>query len=441
MPETNNIPTQSPTQFPAQSISARPDPAGQTSAAYSRWRSPRILFIAIIISLAGLGGFGLQYLTRSVESADEPVADNSTVTSRAVTTQVVAEQLVEQRLEATGSVIAADLLPILPRTTGLQIQQVLVDEGETVSAGQVLVILDSAVLKAEIQQQAAEVAIARAAVQQEEAAWERAQATRADAEANLERFRQLEADGAVSVQDLGTRETTFATADKDVSVATANIQRAKANVESQAARLKQLQIQLDKTTVRAPAAGLIAERFARIGDLAASNQPLFQLIRDRSLELEVNVPETQLALLSPGMAVDISSANRLNLKFQGRLNLIAPLVDPETRQAKLKINLPTLESLRAGMFLRASFVVAKRVGIMVPAEAIVPQPGGGNVVYRLNSENRAIAQPVELGEGLAGQATEQALVEIRAGLNPGDRIVTIGARTLNDRELVEVVNP
>jgi len=217
----------------------------------------------------------------------------------------------------------------------------------------------------------------------------------------LRRFQNLEREGAISCQDLDTSTTTFQTSQEEVRLAEANVQRAEANVQSQQARLEQLKIQLAQTEVRSPASGLISERFARVGDLTSGNEALFRLIRDRSLQLEVNVPETRLDLLRSGTIVDISSDTSPSLKFQGQLNSIAPLVDPETRQALLKVKLPVSDQLRVGMFLRASFIISKRIGVMVPAEAIVPQPGGGNLVYRLDAENRTVVQPVELGEVLS----------------------------------------
>ncbi|NEQ34039.1 MAG: efflux RND transporter periplasmic adaptor subunit [Leptolyngbya sp. SIO4C5] len=411
--------------------------------------------------MVGIGSISWRYFRQAARSADErAITDNTAAPVLTVTTLVVAEQPIEQRLEATGSVTAADLLPILPKVTGLQIKQVLVDEGEMVTAGQVLATLDTAVLKAQMRQQEAEVTVAAAAVQQAEASLQQAKATLADTETSLRRFQDLEREGAISRQDLDTSTTTFQTSQEEVRLAEANVQRAMANVQSQQARLEQLEIQLAQTEVQSPAAGLIAERFARVGDLTSGNEALFRLIRDRSLQLEVNIPETQLDLLRPNTLVDISSDSSPSLKFQGQLNSIAPLVDPETRQARLKINLPVLDQLRVGMFLRASFIVSNRIGVMVPSEALVPQPGGGNLVYRLDSENRTVVQPVELGEVLSASPNEggngeldeslnpidqqteaSALIEIRSGLTAGDRIVVSGARNLNAGDLVQVVNP
>ncbi|MEM8603829.1 MAG: efflux RND transporter periplasmic adaptor subunit [Cyanobacteria bacterium P01_H01_bin.121] len=409
------------------------------------WRSPRIILLAAGLIVAGAGWFGFRQL-QAPPSPEATAPANEISNTQTVTELIVATQPVQQRLEATGTVIAADLLPILPKAPGLQIQSVLVDEGDSVVAGQLLATLDPSVLQAQIQQQEAEITAARAGVAQQEAALEQAKANLAEAESNLQRFEDLAEQGAVSEQERDTRRTTFQTAQESVRLGAANIQSAEANVQSRIARLDQLKIQLEQTQVRAPAGGIIAERFARVGNVTSSSQSLFSLIRDRQLELEVEVPETQLGQLQPGTPVTVTSDSDPSLNITGQLDLIAPLVDPETRQAKLKIALPVSDQLRPGMFLRATFVVATRLGVAVPTDAIVPQPDGSNVVYRLDPENQAIAQAVVLGEVIDTNDSflsepalgATALIEVQEGLSAGDRIVVAGARYVKDGDIVQV---
>ncbi|NEQ95738.1 MAG: efflux RND transporter periplasmic adaptor subunit [Cyanothece sp. SIO2G6] len=410
--------------------------APPTSQAPS-WRSPRMILLTTIALGLGLVGLSVRYLRES-PLTDTTRSPEVTTQAQSVTDWVVTRQPIQQRLEATGSVIAADLLPVLPKVTGLQIKDVLVEEGDLVTADQVLVTLDQDILTAQIQRQEAEVSAAQAAVRQQQAALNQVKAELTDAETNFQRFQTLESNGAISTQELDTRLTTLQTAQESVLLAEANIQSAEANVRSQQAQLNQLKIQLEQTLVRSPASGLIAERFARIGDVTRISEPLFRLIRDRRLELEVNLPETELGQIEPGTAVDITSDSNPTLKFQGRLKRVAPLIDPESRQARLKIDLPTSTQLQPGMFLRASFLVSDRLGVVVPSEAIVPQDGDDNVVYRLDQDNRAIAQSVELGE-ILDDVDGLPQIEIRSGLQVGDRIIVAGARYVNDGDRVQIV--
>jgi multidrug efflux pump subunit AcrA (membrane-fusion protein) len=106
----------------------------------------------------------------------------------------------------------------------------------------------------------------------------------------------------------------------------------------------------------------------------------------------------------------------------------------------VKIDLPPSEFLRSGMFLRASISTATAQGLKVPAKAIVPQPDGSSIVYKLVGEDKVQAQPVEVGEisgGAVGDLTA-AKVEVKKGLKAGDRVVIDGAGYLKDGDRVKV---
>ena len=207
--------------------------------------------------------------------AEENPPVEVTVAAQSVSIVEVQQQPVQRSLAVTGTVVAHDMLPILPKVSGLQIEQVLVDEGTMVTAGQVIAVLDSAVLKAQLQQAEAQLQSAKAVVRQRQAALAQAQANLKEAETNLERFQALAIEGAVSQQDFDSRDTTVKTAVESVRVAEADIIGAEAEVQNQQARVRQLETQLEQTVVTAPASGLVAERFARVGNVTSSSDALF----------------------------------------------------------------------------------------------------------------------------------------------------------------------
>ncbi len=474
-------------------------------------------------------------------------------TSQTVTVAQVESVEVAQALEATGTVVAYDLLPVLPQANGLQIKQVLVAEGDAVEKGQVMAVLDDSVLRSQIAEAVAKVQSAdstveqaEAQVQQAQSAQQEAQAGVAQAEAGVEkaiadaaqaktgvgqaqagvgqaqagvsqakagiasaqakldqaqrevnRTQDLATQGVISQQDLEKRKTERLTAVQDlnktkadlnkaleeqnkaaeevrsavakvataeanistaraalssarakvntaassVSSARANVGNNAAGVRSNDAQVKQLQIQLEQTVVRAPDSGTIAERIGRVGDVSAGNQKLFSIIRGNKLELQLKVPETQLSQVRSGTAVNITSDSDKRIKLAGTVRDISPLVDPQNRQATVKIDLPQSEFLRSGMFLRASISTATAQGLKVPAKAILPQSDGGAVVYKLVGEDKVMAQPVQVGEisgGAVGDLTK-AQVEVKKGLKVGDRVVVDGAGYLKDGDRVKVV--
>ncbi|MEB3232866.1 MAG: efflux RND transporter periplasmic adaptor subunit [Leptolyngbyaceae bacterium] len=406
------------------------------------------LWLGLAVGL-GLGVGIIPRFTSPPVAPDSSPPEAVSVTTAASVGQAVTVAVVEQRqiprtLAATGTVVAADLLPILAKAPGLQIQRVWVDEGDRVLPGQTLATLDQSVLDAQIIGAEADLQAGKAQVTQRQAALAQAKARLAEAEANLERYRNLTDQGAVSQQEFDTRATTAATAVEEVRVAEANISSALADVRSQEARIQQLRTQLGQTVVTAPAGGVVAERFARVGDVTSGSEALFTIIRDRLLELDLNIAETQLPGVQIGDFVAISSDADPNLRLQGRVKEIAPLIDPQTREAIVTIALPAAERLRPGMFLKADLTTAVTEGLTIPAAAVLPQADGRGIVYRLGPDNQAQAQTVELGElidpdGAAQSDADIAAIEIRQGLQVGDRIVVKGVSYLKDGDRVNVV--
>ncbi|MEM9216309.1 MAG: efflux RND transporter periplasmic adaptor subunit [Cyanobacteria bacterium P01_F01_bin.150] len=379
-------------------------------------------------------------------SADA-IAD--TKPGQAVTVAPVESTRIVRTLDATGTVVASDLLPILAKAPGLQIQQVLVDEGSSVTIGQPLAILDQSVIRTQIAGAEADLQAAKARVIQREAALAQSKAQLAEAQANLERYQDLAERGAVSEQELDARSTTAATAREDVRVAEANISSAQADVLSEEARVQQLKTQLGQSVVTAPANGVIAERFARVGDVTSSSQSLFTVIRDRLLELEVSIPETQLPSIQIGNSVTIRSDADPTILLQGQVQEIDPLIDAQTRQAVVNISLPASDKLRPGMFLQAALTTDTVQGVTIPASAVLPQPSGNAIAYRISSDdsnNQVQAQIVEIGELLDDGTnsftgdSSSARIEILQGLNMGDRVVVEGASYLKDGDRVEIID-
>ncbi len=403
------------------------------------WWNQKGLWIGLGVGLVvGSGLTGMRLLATSTPATETEPSEE--IAAQSVTVATVEPATVTRSLDATGTVMAFDLLPILPKSPGLQIQQVLVDEGDRVSAGQVLVVLDDSLVRAQISEGQAQLDSARSRVQQQQAALAQTRASLAEAESNLQRYQGLSEDGAVSRQTFDTYVTAATTQREAVRVAESNVSSAQAEVRSQQARIQQLETQLEQTLVRSPADGVIAERLARVGNVTSSSEQLFTLIRDRLLELQVRVPETQLPQISPGASAQISSDADPRIRLQGQVREIAPTVDPQTRQATVRIDLPDSDLLRPGMFLRAALTLSSAQGLTVPAQAVLPQVDGSAIVYRLEADDRVVAQAVEVGERMGNGNLETAQVEIKQGLNAGDRVVVAGASYVKDGDRVSVVS-
>jgi RND family efflux transporter MFP subunit len=398
-----------------------------------RWLSG-LSGIALGIGLGiAIAAGGMRFLSHSAKPPKAPVQQSQ---GMSVTVVPVESSIIARSLNVTGTVAARDLLPVLPEATDLKIKQILVEENSVVRAGQVMAVLDESVLQTQLEQAQAQLESSRAVVGQREAVLAQSRATLADAQKTLQRYQQLASQGAISTQDRDTRATTAATAREAVHVAEANITSARADVRNNAARVEQLRTQIGQTLVRAPAAGIVAEKIARIGDVTNSTQKLFSIIRDGVVELQAAVDANkELPQVRIGAPVEIKSDNDGRLHLQGRVREIAPLVDPQSRKATVKIDLPKTSLLRPGVFVRAEIATNTVMGLTLPAQAVQARTSDDSIVFLLTEDKvgdkRVRAQPVKVGEIFKGNR-----VEIKGGLKVGDRVVVTGAGYLHDGDRV-----
>lgn len=391
--------------------------------------------VLVGIGVGAVLTFGALKIATSANST-KPAATGTAVTAvaQSVTVAPVERAMVTDTFTANGTVAANNLLPIAAATSGLKIQQVLVKAGDQVAAGQPLAILDNSVLQAQLTQAQATYQSAQSVVQQKQAQMTQAEAQLNQAQSNANRYEQLAAKGAVSRQDLETQETNAATSRAAVSVAQSDIESAKSDVLGKRAQIQQLQTQIGQTEVVAPASGLIAEKLAEVGDVTGTSK-LFSIIQNGALELDALVPADQLPNVKMGAPVQVSSESNSQLQLQGSVREIAPLVDAQTRQATVKIDLPSSDQLRPGLYLKAAIATQTIPGLTVPSKAVLPQSDGSAIVYVL-SGNKAQAKTVQVGAIQPGGN----LMAVKSGLAVGDRVIVSGAGYLKDGDSVTVVS-
>jgi HlyD family secretion protein len=441
------------------------------------WHSGgRGLFLGIGMGLA-LAFVGSRIVLPGQASPDSAPPATSATQSQAPASSVTVAEVklasVSRTLDATGTITAFEMLPVMAEANGLQITQVLVDEGDFVQAGQTLVRLDNSILRAQLAQAQASVAqaearvaelragsrseeIARAkeSVRSAEAGARQAQSDLDLARQRSQRNQMLQAEGAIARDRLDEVLNVERNSQATLEQARAKLQEAKqqlaqleagprpeaiAQAEAQLAQAQgQVQLitaQLNQTVVVATASGKIAKRNARVGDMTSASNKLFEIIQNGRLELQAKVPETQLPQIRPGQSVAITSDANNALKLTGTVREINPMVDAESRQATVKVDLPETASLKPGMFLRAAIVTATATGLTAPTEAILPQADRSALAYVVQPDNTVKGQTVETGKILPG-----GQVEIKNGLNPGDRIVVKGAPYLKNGDRVSVIS-
>lgn len=393
--------------------------------------------------VAFVGGRLVSRSPNSVDGGAVDIAAETTAKAAAsVTTQRVQRAAINRDVDAQGTVQAFDLLQVKPQISGLQVLELRVREGDQVSRGQPIAVLDDTVLRTQIQAAQANLSQAQAQVAQQQALLAQSQAQLAEAEEAFRNYQNLFERGAISQEQLTTRRTQVLTAREGQAVSIANIQSAEAVVDSRRADISRLQAQLQQTVVRSPASGTIAERIATLGDTAATGSTLFTLIQDGLLELEVSLDQKKLVSVSVGAPVEITSATDRSLTLQGSVRDIDPVVDPQDRQAKVNISLSSSDRLQAGMFLEANIITEEKVEVLaVPTAALVPQSNDSFVVYTVTPENTVQAVTVKRGQDIDADGEWPDRVEIVEGLTLNDLVVVEGASFLQNGDTVNIVEP
>jgi HlyD family secretion protein len=318
-------------------------------------------------------------------------------------------------LSANGSINAWQEASIGAEVNGLRIAEVRADVGAAVRRGQVLAVFATDTVRADLANAEAALAEARAGLAE-------SQAASAEAQANADRAKAVEPSGALSAQQIAQYLTAAQTARARVQSAQARVQSAQAHVQSQQLRLKM-------TQVLAPDDGIISARLATVGAVVPTGQELFRLVRKGRLEWRAEVTATELARVRANQPVKVFPA--AGGSINGTVRMVGPVVDAQTRNALVYVDLPAGSSARAGMFARGDFQLGSSSALTVPQQAVVVRDGFA-YVYRVAGD-RVSQQKVVLGRRMGDR------VEVREGLTADAVLVAAGAGFLNDGDLVQVV--
>lgn len=311
------------------------------------------------------------------------------------------QQQVPVTVGATGSLHARQTATLSAQVVA-RVQQVLVREGDSVRAGQTLLVLDDATLRSAADQ--AEAA-AKAAESQQMAAQTNAEL----AASTLARYRQLQSQKSVSPQEMDevTRRAEAATAQVEALRAQSNAMRA------QQAGSKAM---LGYTRVVAPFAGVISARMVDPGALASPGVQLIQIDSTGPLQLQATVAESAIGFVHEGMKIRVSIPGAPALNPNGTVSEVVPAADPSSHSFLIKIDLPPSRELRAGMYATAEIPTGTKESILVSRSAIVMR-GSLACAYVLDSNNIAQLRYVTLGSA-HGNA-----VEVLTGLTAKERLV------------------
>jgi membrane fusion protein (multidrug efflux system) len=307
-------------------------------------------------------------------------------------------------IEATGQLLARDRATIAAEVGG-RITAVEIYEGRGVEVGDVVLKIDPERRELEVKRARAELEGARANFLDGQREWRRFRALKEKDFAAQARLEEAEAELAAARSRLGASEA-------QVGVA----ERALADAE-----------------VRAPFAGLVADRMVSVGEYVQTSQPLFELVALDPIEVEFHLAEIDSARVHLGDTVRVLVAPFPDEAFPATVTFISPVINPRSRTLRVKGRIDNGDGrLRPGLFARADLGVSERKGVtLVPEEAIL-QRADGAVLFRLGEGDFVERLVVETGTHRQGD------IEVVSGIRPGDSVVIRGHAALVDGSRVSV---
>ena len=295
-----------------------------------------------------------------------------------VETALVARERLAPALSSTGTLTPKTEVKITSQAEG-QIEQIAVDEGSRVSQGQILVRLNRDEL-------AARHVKALAVLKEAQAARERT--------------------GLLFQKGMESRE---------------RFDEAATRLEVARAEERLLKTQLDHTEIRSPLDGIVTERKLEPGDVAARHTHVLTVADLSRLVVRTEISELEIPRIAPGQKVEVQVDAIPGRKYAGKVVRVFPRVDPGSRLGIVEVEMAgSPKDLRPGLLCRVVFPSPPSSGaLVIPADAVRTDPGGKAFVYR--AAGGSVEQvPVTLGQ------REGLRVEVREGLNPGDRLVIKG---------------
>jgi membrane fusion protein (multidrug efflux system) len=296
----------------------------------------------------------------------------------------VEPQSVRDGFSALGSIDAVESIEVVSEMNAILMELPFI-EGQPVRKGDLLALLDDREIGAEARRAAAYVR---------------------GADTNFRRAEKLFEERAISEQEMERAQTELDVAEANEAVALAR---------------------LEKTRIRAPFSGVVGRRRVSAGAYLNTGEVITELGRLDLMRVAFSAPERYASRLSRGMPVEIRTTAYPGEMFAGKLIVVDPIIDPNSRNIHLVAEVPNPErKLKPGMSADVTTVLAERdQALVIPDEAVFAQ-GSQNFVYVVGPDSSVKRAPIQLG------TRDSALVEVLGGLADGDVVVRAGHQKLFD---------
>lgn len=365
-------------------------------------------FLFSLILCAGAGYYVYDESLASVDTEPKPKKDES------VSVEVVDSQRcdLDERVDLVGSLEAVDQVQIRSRIIGY-LEKIPFDIGDAVRADEIVIELSELTYRERVSKanQAHKVALAQQGA---------ATARRDQIQLEVVRLKELAADGVGTAQQQEDAQSRLAVAKAEIGLEEARVSEASAELNDAKKALGELKI-------KTPISGVVAERSVEVGDLAKSEEVLMRIVNLKRIRTVVHVVERDYEKVCKGQKATVEVDSVSGKTFTGNVVARAPVVDPETRTARVIIDIEnTGEFLKPGMHARVSIVASHRNDAQVIPISALQERNGRQFVFVSESEKVARRRFVTTG------IRDGELVEVLSGIEPDASVITLGSRLVQD---------
>jgi RND family efflux transporter MFP subunit len=399
------------------------EPMGNSTSPTKRGCRGSIVLWALIAILLLAGLFMLGYWPR-MKQAHRLAADSrpNRHAPPTVTFVLIEETPAKTVLELPGNIQAFTETAIFARADGY-VKHRLVDIGDRVKSGQLLAEIESPELDQQIREAKATLQRFRSNLQQAEASLSQANANLGLAKITAERWLTLVGKGVLSKQDGDEKQAALDARKADVAAAEAAARAARENIAANEATVQRLLELQSFRQVRAPFAGVITVRNIDVGSLVSAGsgsslRELFRIAQINTLRVFVDVPQSEMAGIKPGVDCSVAIREIGGKAFDGKVTRTANALDASSRTLLVEIQVANPGGVALpGMYATVTFKILRPLALRIPSDGF-RNTDRGPMVAVLQKGDTVHLQPVKLGRDYGSQ------IEVLGGLKAGQRLVT-----------------
>ena len=347
-----------------------------------------------------------------------------------------------RHIDLSGQTVADANIPLAPKYTG-RVTEVRAKLGDTVEAGDVLMVQDTGDLDISIAANDAATGAARADAREARASYDanyiKARNDLELEQSKYERNQYLYSIGAISQDTLDKVKQEYLASNATFDVLADQVQDGDAaSVQSKVYTADKaehatdaLRRQREDMYLRAPRAGVIGYRNVEAGEIVSAGTKVFSLVDTSHLNVDCTLAESDAAILKPGMDVQVT-VDALGEDYAGKIVYVSPAMDDTSKTYQVRIELETDDdAMKAGLFARTAIdILQRRATLCVPKEALLSR-NGRQTLFVVGEDGKVESRDIKVG------LMNDAEVEILDGIEPGDTVVVTNQDKLQDGKKVE----